>query len=147
MGSKLVRVWPEDIARLDRIVSDLAVATRGAAVARLLDFWEEPDMAKRQIGPGPRPVEQPEAPPVDVGSTLVPARDVDVWRGALQALDTAREAIRACAVYAATRPGQAHQGAVEALGAGIENIGAAATAITRARAEIEAAEWQHGASR
>ena len=94
-------------------------------------------MAKRT---GPRPVE-----PTDGDEAMVPAAQVDVWRGALNALDAAREAIRQCAVYASSRPGQAHAGAVEGLSAAVENVGIAAAGVVKARGEVEAAEWQTGA--
>ena len=148
MGGKQIRVRQSDVERLARVVKDAPPDERtfGHAITRVLNHWEDGTMAKR-IGPGPRAIpDQPDAPPAGgTAEALVPAAQVDVWRGALAALDAAREAVRQCAVYASSRPGQSHQGAVENLSGAVENIGTAAGAVTRARAEVEAAEWQSGA--
>ena len=101
----MVRVNDADVDRLDRLAARL-VGTRSTAVAHLLDL-EDGIMAKR-IGPGPRAVTEADG----AGTAIVPADQVDVWRGALAALDAAREAVRQCAVYASSRPGQSHAGAV-----------------------------------
>ena len=120
----MIRLRTEDVARLDRLAEDQRIETRGAAVAWLLDR-EETDMAKRT---GPRPVE--------IGpSTDATPHDPDVWRSALDALDTAREQIRECIVHARSRPGQTHDSAAEALAGSVEAVGRAAAGVVKAQGE------------
>ena len=56
-------------------------------------------------------------------------------------VDALRESLKAAAVFVSTRPGRAHEGAVNALADANQSLGVVRRRARDARAEVDDAEW------